>query len=97
MKYSIVKTNKMIKETKLPSFGEDLLQVDVSYPPSNDVERIKHLFAEVAEIMRKNYEDNRSPIKSLLFDNATSQIINASSAVEKVLTYKHYTENGEGI
>ena len=47
--------------------------------------------------MKKNYEDNRSPIKSVLFDNAISGIINGSSAVEKVLTYKHYTENGEGI
>jgi len=87
----------MIKEVKMPSFGEDLLQIDVSYPPSNDVEKVKHLFAEIAEIMKKNYEDNRSPIKSVLFDNAISGIINGSSAVEKVLTYKHYTENGEGI
>jgi len=80
----------MIKETRIPHFGEDLFQVDTNYPPANDVERVKHLLAEVAEILKKNYENDRSPLKSLMFDRATGDLLSAQALVEKVLTYKHY-------
>jgi hypothetical protein len=32
-------------------------------------------------------------MKSLLFDHALGEVVNAQLAVNKVLTIKHYTEN----
>lgn len=87
----------MIKETRVPHFGEDLFQIDTSFPPANDVEKVKHLLAEVVEILKKNYENDRSPLKSLMFDRAIGDILSAEATTEKVLTYKHYMRDENGI
>lgn len=83
-----------VKETKVPSFGEQLIGVD--FNPSGDptIHKVKMMFAEIAEIMKKDYVgENKHPLKSLLFDHAVGEIVNAQMAVVKVLTMKHYTEN----
>jgi hypothetical protein len=89
----------MIKEIRIPSFGEQLIGIDIDSPETDDVTKVKKLFAEVAEIMKKNYTDTpKHPVKSLLFDHAVGEITNAQMSVVKVLTLKHYTEdetNGE--
>jgi hypothetical protein len=89
----------MIKETRVPSFGEQLIGIDIDSPETDDATKVKKLFAEVAEIMKKNYTDTpKHPVKSLLFDHAVGEITNAQMSVVKVLTLKHYTEdetNGE--
>lgn len=83
-----------IKETKVPSFGEQLIGISIDTPPSNDVEKIKYMFAEIAEILKNDYQtNNRHPLKSLLFDHAVGEILSAQMAIVKVLTMKHYTEN----
>jgi hypothetical protein len=82
------------KETKVPSFGEQLIEVDIN--PSGDptIHKVKMMFAEIAEIMKQNYTgENKHPLKSLLFDHAVGEIVNAQMAVVKVLTIKHYTED----
>jgi hypothetical protein len=78
-----------VKETKLPGFGE--LLVGLSFNPSGDedVHRVKELAAEMAEILKKNYEAERGPLKSLLFDHAVGEILNAQMAVVKVITLKN--------
>jgi hypothetical protein len=84
----------MIKETRIPTFGEQLIEVDIT--PSGDptVHKVKMMFAEIAEIMKKDYVgESKHPLKSLLFDHAVGEIVNAQMAVVKVLTLKHYTEN----
>jgi hypothetical protein len=84
----------MIKETRIPSFGEQLIGIDIDSPETDNVTKVKKLFAEIAEIMKKNYnENNKHPLKSLLFDHATGEIVNSQMAVVKVLTLKHYTED----
>lgn len=84
----------MIKETRIPSFGEQLIGIDIDSPETDDVTKVKKLFAEVAEIMKKNYSENsKHPVKSLLFDHAVGEITNAQMSVVKVLTLKHYTED----
>ena len=84
----------MIKETRIPSFGEQLIGIDIDSPETDDVTKVEKLFAEVAEIMKKNYNDTpKHPVKSLLFDHAVGEIVNAQMSVVKVLTLKHYTEN----
>jgi hypothetical protein len=87
----------MIKETRIPSFGEQLIGIDIDSPETDDVTKVKKLFAEVAEIMKKNYSENsKHPVKSLLFDHAVGEITNAQMSVVKVLTLKHYTDETNG-
>lgn len=77
-----------MKEVKLKNFGEDLFNIDASIEDPTDVERVKIMFAELAERVRMNYEEERSPVKSLLFDHAIGELINAQMSVVKLLTYK---------
>jgi hypothetical protein len=76
-----------IREVRIPSFGEQL--VGLSFNPSGDadVHRVKELAAEMAEILKRRYsEDQRTPVKSLLFDHAVGEILNAQMNVVKVIT-----------
>lgn len=83
-----------IKETRIPSFGEQLIGINIDDENTDEVTKVKKLFAEIAEIMKKNYTgDNKHPLKSLLFDHAVGEIVNAEMTVVKVLTLKHYTED----
>ena len=83
-----------IKETKIPTFGEQLIGVDVEAEHQDDVTKVKAMFAEIAEMMKTNYQtESKHPLKSLLFDHAVGEILNAQMSVVKVLTLKHYTEN----
>ena len=78
-----------IEEKRLPTFGEQL--VGLSFNPSGDedVYRVKELAAEMAEILKRRYSmDEKSPVKSLLFDHAVGEILNAQMTVVKVITLK---------
>lgn len=77
-----------MEEVKLKNFGEDLFGIDTSLENPTDVEKVKIIFAELAERVKNNYEEERSPVKSLLFDHAIGELISAQMAVVKVLTYK---------
>jgi hypothetical protein len=81
-----------IKETRIPNFGEQLVGLD--FNPSGDptVRRVKEICAELAEILKKNYAEERSPIKSLLFDHAVGEVLNAQMCVVKVITYKEIVD-----
>jgi hypothetical protein len=80
----------IIKETKLYKFGEILVGLD-----SEDIEEsleveIKRKFAEIVELTLTNYSTtDKSPIKSLLFDHALGEILNAQMSVVKVITLKN--------
>lgn len=79
----------VVLEQKLLSFGEIL--VGIEFNPSNDdrVAEVKQKMAEIANILKDNYtSDMRSPVKSLLFDHAVGEILNAQMSVVKVLTFK---------
>lgn len=83
-----------IKEVRIPSFGEQLIGIDSRITPETDVEKVKLMFAELAEIMKNNYNsDSKHPVKSLLFDHAVGELVNAQMSVVKVLTLKHYTDD----
>ena len=77
-----------MKEVKEKNFGEDLFGIDTSIENPTDAEKIKIIFAEIAERVKINYEEERSPVKSLLFDHAVGELINAQMAVVKLITYK---------
>ena len=78
-----------IIETKLASFGE--LLVGIEFNPSNNdiVAEVKQKMAEIANLMKDEYNsEQKSPLKSLLFDHAVGEILNAQMAVVKVITFK---------
>jgi len=78
-----------IQETKILSFGEIL--VGIEFNPSNDdrVAQVKQKMAEIANILKDAYNDgDKSPVKSLLFDHAVGEIVNAQMSVVKVITLK---------
>ena len=86
-----------IKETHRPTFGEQLIGVDVESEEQDNVTRVKVMFAEIAEMVKKDYQgESRHPLKSLLFDHAIGEILNAQMSVVKVLTLKHYTDETGG-
>lgn len=88
----------MIKEYKVPSFGEQLVGVDFNPSGSDEVKEVKQLYARIANILEKNYkEKNKHPLKSLLFDHAVGEIVNSQMAVVKVLTLKHYKEEQDEV
>ena len=78
-----------IIEHKIFSFGEIL--VGIEFNPSEDdrVFQVKQKMAEIANILKDNYtESEKSPVKSLLFDHAVGEILNAQMSVVKVITMK---------
>ena len=80
------KEQVVMVETKLPTFGELLIN---SESEDEDVIKITELASGIAEILKKRYsEDHRGPVKSLLFDHAVGELFSAHAAVVKVLTMK---------
>jgi hypothetical protein len=77
-----------INEIKIVPFGEQLVGLNEDMDIDPTIRKIKVMFAEMAEILKQNYSEERSAVKSLLFDHAIGEIINANTAIEKVLTFK---------
>ncbi len=78
-----------IREVRVPTFGEQLVGLDFNPSGDEDVQKVKELAAEMAEILKRRYSsDARTPVKSLLFDHAVGEILNAQMAVVKVITMK---------
>jgi hypothetical protein len=76
------------KETRIPHFGELIAGIDPeNLHKDEDVRKVKELAAQMAEILKRRYtEDTKSAAKSLLFDHAVGEIVNAQMAVVKVIT-----------
>jgi hypothetical protein len=76
------------KETRVPHFGELIAGIDPeNLDKDEDVRKVKELAAQMAEILKRRYtEDTKSAAKSLLFDHAVGEIVNAQMAVVKVIT-----------
>jgi hypothetical protein len=80
----------VFKETKILSFGEQLVGVEFDQDNEGAVAKIKELMAEVTNIMLEEYNKNgKAPIKSLLFDHAVGEIVSAQMAAVKVITFKY--------
>jgi hypothetical protein len=79
----------VIVEEKILSFGEIL--VGIEFNPSNDdkVAKVKSMMAEIANLMKDEYNNSpKSPVKSLLFDHAVGELVNAQMSVVKLITFK---------
>jgi hypothetical protein len=76
-------------EHKIIPFGHQLVGLDPDNLDDSEVTKVKLLAAEMAEILKSNYEAERGPLKSLLFDHALGELVNAQMAVVKVITLKN--------
>jgi hypothetical protein len=74
---------------KILSFGEILMGVEFSDEKTDNAVKVKHMFAEIANILKDEYSNNqKSPVKSLLFDHAIGEIVNAQMSIVKVIKMK---------
>lgn len=79
----------IFKETKIYKFGEILFGLNREDLDDSIENEVKQVFADMAELIKDSYgSEVKSPIKSLLFDHAISQIINAELSVNKLLKIK---------
>ena len=84
-----VENGYAVVETKILSFGEILVGIDFATESEDTVFTVKKKFAEMANIMKDEYnKENKSPVKSLLFDHAIGELVNAQMAIVKLITFK---------
>jgi hypothetical protein len=78
-----------IKETKVLSFGELLIGIEFDSSNEDATFKVKSMMAEIANTLKDEYNsEQKSPVKSLLFDHAVGELVNAQMAVVKVITFK---------
>jgi len=86
--YPVPENSPEMIEHKIIPFGHQLVGLDPDNLDESEVTKVKLLAAEMAEILKSNYEAERGPLKSLLFDHALGELVNAQMAVVKVITLK---------
>ena len=80
---------QIIIETKIYSFGDILVGLDSEeINESEQIIEVRKMFSKLAEDLKDNYNENRSPVKSLLFDQAIGDITSALLISEKLLKMK---------
>ena len=77
------------KETKIYSFGDILVGLDSEeITESEQIIELRKTFSKLAEDLKDNYNENRSPVKSLLFDQVIGEITRTLLLSEKLLKMK---------
>jgi len=87
--YAIPDKAPEMVEHKIIPFGHQLVGLDPDNLDDSEVTKVKLLAAQMAEILKTNYENERGPLKSMLFDHALGELVNAQMAVVKVITLKN--------
>jgi hypothetical protein len=79
----------VFKETKIYSFGDILVGLDSEeMTESAEIVELREKFSKIAEDLKENYNLNRSPVKSLLFDQTIGDLTRALLMSEKLLKMK---------
>jgi len=93
--YEQLKTNNMenkdtvVIQEKIFSFGEILVGIEFDSATDDKVFEVKQKFAEIANLLKDEYNNSaKSPVKSLVFDHAVGEILNAQMSVVKLITMK---------
>ena len=77
------------KETKIVSFGETLMEIDFDLSEDTSEYKVKKLMAEATNVLREEYVlAGGNPVRSILFEHAIGQIVNAQMSINKVITLK---------
>jgi hypothetical protein len=80
---------KTIIETKVLSFGEILMGIEFGPNNEDKVAKVKSIMAELANMMKDEYNsEQKSPVKSLLFDHAVGELVSAQMAIVNLITFK---------
>jgi hypothetical protein len=77
-----------IQEVRVKSFGEILFSIDLTTEEDTEIYRVNKTFAELAERLKDAYNEERSPVRSILFDHAIGELVNAQMSIVKLLTFK---------
>jgi len=77
-----------IQEVRVKSFGEILFSIDLTIEEDTEIYRVNKTFAELAERLKDAYNEERSPVRSILFDHAIGELVNAQMSIVKLLTFK---------
>lgn len=76
-------------EIKIYSFGDILVGLDSEeINESEEIIEVKKAISKIAETLKDNYNLNKSPVKSLLFDQAIGDLTRALLMSEKLLKMK---------
>ncbi len=76
-------------EIKIYSFGDILVGLDSEeINESEEIVEVRKAISKIAEDLKNNYNLNRSPVKSLLFDRAIGDLTRALLMSEKLLKMK---------
>jgi hypothetical protein len=79
----------IVKEIKIYSFGDILVGLDSEeINESEQIIELRKTFSKLAEDLKDNYNENRSPVKSLLFDQVIGEITRTLLLSEKLLKMK---------
>ena len=74
------------REVKVYSFGDILVGLDSEeINESEQIIELRKTFSKLAEDLKENYNLNRSPVKSLLFDQTIGDLTRALLMSEKLL------------
>ena len=77
------------KEIKTYKFGETLMEIDFDLSEDTSDYKVKKLMAEATNILREEYVlAGGNPVRSILFEHAIGQIVNAQMSINKVITLK---------
>jgi len=77
------------KETKIVSFGETLMEIDFDLSEDSSDYKVKKLMAEATNVLREEYVlAGGNPVRSILFEHALGEIVNAQMSINKVITLK---------
>ena len=77
------------KETKIVSFGETLMEIDFDLSEDSSDYKVKKLMEEVTNLLREEYIlAGGNPVRSILFEHALGEIVNAQMSINKVITLK---------
>jgi hypothetical protein len=80
---------QVILQNKIYSFGDILVGLDSEEINEHEqIIEVRKMFSKLAEDLKDNYNENRSPVKSLLFDQAIGDITRALMMSEKLLKMK---------
>lgn len=79
----------IVRETKIYTFGDILVGLDSEeINESEEIIEIRKAFSKIAEKLKDNYNDSKTPVKSLLFDQTIGDLTRALLMCEKILKIK---------
>ena len=79
----------IVRETKIYTFGDILVGLDSEeINESEEIIEVRKAFSKIAERLKDNYNDSKTPVKSLLFDQTIGDLTRALLMSEKILKMK---------